>query len=68
MIIRKPESLSWIEAAGIPENWMTAFQALFLEGGFKQGENVLVHAVSQKLTARLIEADTWLSRAPLVWE
>jgi putative PIG3 family NAD(P)H quinone oxidoreductase len=44
MIIRKPESLSWIEAAGIPENWMTAFQALFLEGGFKKGENVLVHA------------------------
>jgi NADPH:quinone reductase-like Zn-dependent oxidoreductase len=46
MIIRKPETLSWIEAAGIPENWMTAFQALFLEGGFKKGENVLIHAVS----------------------
>jgi NADPH:quinone reductase-like Zn-dependent oxidoreductase len=44
MIIRKPSRLSWVEAAGIPENWMTAFQALFLEGGFKKGENVLVHA------------------------
>ncbi|KAI5455555.1 hypothetical protein NCC49_000362 [Naganishia albida] len=44
MIIRKPEELSWIEAAGTPENWMTAFQALFLEGNFKKGENVLIHA------------------------
>ena len=54
MIIRKPESLSWIEAAGIPENWMTAFQALFLEGGFKKGENVLVHAVSRYFAGTLL--------------
>lgn len=44
MIIHKPKEMSWAEAAGIPENWMTAFQALFLEGGFEKGQNVLIHA------------------------
>jgi NADPH:quinone reductase-like Zn-dependent oxidoreductase len=44
MIIHKPASLSSIEAAGVPENWMTAFQAIFLEGNFKKGDNVLIHA------------------------
>jgi NADPH:quinone reductase-like Zn-dependent oxidoreductase len=41
MIIHKPASLSLVEAAGVPENWMTAYQALFLEGNFKKGDRVL---------------------------
>ncbi|KAK4684914.1 NADPH:quinone reductase, partial [Tremellales sp. Uapishka_1] len=44
MLLPKPSQLSWEEAAGLPENWMTAFQALFLEGGMKEGQNVLIHA------------------------
>ncbi|KAH8089448.1 hypothetical protein HD553DRAFT_92099 [Filobasidium floriforme] len=44
MIIHKPPHLTPVQAAGVPENWMTAYQALFLEGGMKEGENVLIHA------------------------
>jgi NADPH:quinone reductase-like Zn-dependent oxidoreductase len=44
MIIHKPAALTPVQAAGVPENWMTAFQALFLEGKFQKGERVLIHA------------------------
>ncbi len=44
MLAPKPSHLTHIQAAGIPENFLTAFQALFLEGGFKSGESVLIHA------------------------
>jgi len=60
MLLHKPKEIGWVEAAGLPENWMTgmyglqgerradedvAYQALFLEGGMKEGQNVLIHAV-----------------------
>jgi NADPH:quinone reductase-like Zn-dependent oxidoreductase len=44
MLIHKPKSLSWEEAAGIPETWITATQALHLVGCFKPGDRVLWHA------------------------
>ncbi|KAL9577335.1 MAG: hypothetical protein Q9203_007502, partial [Teloschistes exilis] len=44
MLMRKPEELSWEEAAGIPETWITATQALYLIGGFTAGKSVLWHA------------------------
>ncbi|GFZ46841.1 hypothetical protein JCM24511_04061 [Saitozyma sp. JCM 24511] len=48
MLLTKPKELSWVQAAALPENWMTgelpAYQALFLEGGMKKGSNVLIHA------------------------
>lgn len=44
MLVRKPAELSWVEAASIPEQWLTAFQTLFWIGEFKQGQSVLVHA------------------------
>jgi len=40
----KPKHLSWVEAASISENWLTAFQAVVLVGEIKAGDNVLVHA------------------------
>lgn len=43
-ILRKPTHLSWVEAAGIPENFLTAFQALILCSELEKGDNVLVHA------------------------
>lgn len=39
-----PAALSLQEAAGVPEVFMTAYSALFLEGESKEGETVLVHA------------------------
>ncbi|PQE29484.1 quinone oxidoreductase protein [Rutstroemia sp. NJR-2017a WRK4] len=44
MLIHKPASISWETAAGIPETWITATQALHLVGSFKPGDNVLWHA------------------------
>jgi NADPH:quinone reductase-like Zn-dependent oxidoreductase len=44
MLVHKPTELSWVEAAGIPETWITATQALYLVGEFKPGMSVLWHA------------------------
>lgn len=44
MLVHKPKELSWEEAAGIPETWITASQALYLVGEFKPGMSVLWHA------------------------
>ena len=44
MLLHKPPSLSWEEAAGIPETWITAMQAMYLVGGYKAGESMLWHA------------------------
>ncbi|ETI28145.1 hypothetical protein G647_00594 [Cladophialophora carrionii CBS 160.54] len=44
MLVHKPKELSWEEAAGIPETWITATQALYVVGEFKPGMSVLWHA------------------------
>jgi putative PIG3 family NAD(P)H quinone oxidoreductase len=52
MLVRKPEELSWEEAAGVPETWITATQALYMvgkleevvEGKGVEGKRVLWHA------------------------
>ncbi len=44
MLVHKPKELSWEEAAGIPETWITASQALYVVGSFKPGMKVLWHA------------------------
>ncbi|RFU24076.1 hypothetical protein B7463_g12264, partial [Scytalidium lignicola] len=44
MLIHKPKEISWEEAAGIPETWITATQALHLVGRFKANDVVLFHA------------------------
>ncbi|KAF7364700.1 Quinone oxidoreductase PIG3 [Mycena venus] len=45
-LMRKPTHLSWAQAASIPENFLTAFQTLFLCSDLKPGEDVLVHAAA----------------------
>ncbi|KAG9101421.1 hypothetical protein FS749_007228 [Ceratobasidium sp. UAMH 11750] len=40
----KPTNLSWVEAAGIPENFITAFQALIKICELQKGEDALIHA------------------------
>ncbi|KAJ5179182.1 quinone oxidoreductase [Penicillium capsulatum] len=44
MLVHKPKQLSWEKAAGVPETWITASQALFLIGEFQAGQSVLWHA------------------------
>jgi len=50
MLIHKPKELSWEQAAGIPETWITATQALYLVGSFKEGESVLWHACGSSVS------------------
>ena len=44
MLVHKPKELSWEEAAGVPETWITATQAMYLVGQFKAGDSILWHA------------------------
>ncbi|GAC96702.1 hypothetical protein PHSY_004286 [Pseudozyma hubeiensis SY62] len=44
MILEKPSELDWVQAAAIPENYLTAFQALRTICGLQKGEDVLIHA------------------------
>ncbi|GAA5835654.1 hypothetical protein JCM11251_002986 [Rhodosporidiobolus azoricus] len=44
MVTRKPDNVSWVQAAAVPENWLTAYQALFLIADLQAGQSVLIHA------------------------
>jgi NADPH:quinone reductase-like Zn-dependent oxidoreductase len=44
MLIHKPQEIPWEVAAGIPEVWVTATQAMELIGGFSAGKSILWHA------------------------
>jgi putative PIG3 family NAD(P)H quinone oxidoreductase len=44
MLLRIPESMSFEQAAAIPEAFYTAFVNLFLEGDLKANETLLIHA------------------------
>jgi NADPH2:quinone reductase len=41
-----PEGMDFTDAAALPEVYLTAFDALVLQGGMRAGETVLVHAVA----------------------
>jgi putative PIG3 family NAD(P)H quinone oxidoreductase len=41
-----PENLELAQAAALPEAYLTAFDALVLQGGLRLGETVLIHAVA----------------------
>jgi len=44
MLLHKPNHLSWEEAAGVPEVWITATQAMYFVGEFAKGKSILWHA------------------------
>ncbi|MCK9485859.1 MAG: NAD(P)H-quinone oxidoreductase [Dehalococcoidia bacterium] len=44
MLMPVPPNLSFEEAASIPETFLTAYDALFLQCGLSMGESVLIHA------------------------
>lgn len=53
-LAKKPEALSWEEAAGLPANGMTSVQAMEL-AGVKQGDKVLITAGSGGLGTQLLQ-------------
>ena len=45
LLARIPESLSFTDAAAVPEAFITAYDAVFTQGRLKNDETLLVHAV-----------------------
>ncbi len=41
-----PDTMDWIEAAALPEVFITAHDALFTQAGLQLGETVLIHAAA----------------------
>ena len=58
-LARVPDRLSWTEAAGIPEAFMTAYDALVTQAQVQRGESVMIHAVGSGVGL----AGTQLARA-----
>jgi NADPH2:quinone reductase len=44
MLVEIPANLDFVQAAAIPEVFMTAHDGLFTQGGLQMGERVLIHA------------------------
>jgi putative PIG3 family NAD(P)H quinone oxidoreductase len=60
LVLEVPRHLSEAEAAAIPEAFITAFDALVLQGGLGSGERVLIHAVGSGVgTAGVQIASAW---------
>jgi putative PIG3 family NAD(P)H quinone oxidoreductase len=58
MLVRVPARLSLVEAAALPEVYLTAYSALFWEGRAKPGEVVLVHAGASGVGTAAIQLAT----------
>ena len=50
-----PSNLDWAEAAGVPEVFMTAHDALFTQCGLTFGERVLIHAAGSGVGTAAIQ-------------
>src|ERR1700760_2617456 len=53
-VLPKPESLSFEEAACLPTAWLTAYRMLFVQGGLKPGQSVLVQGAGGGVATALI--------------
>ena len=53
-LVPKPESLSYGEAACLPTAWLTAYRMLFVQGGLKPGQTVLVQGAGGGVATALI--------------
>nr|WP_176426024.1 NAD(P)H-quinone oxidoreductase [Chromobacterium sp. ASV5] len=55
LAIAKPDALSWVEAASLPEAWMTAWFNLVEKAGLAAGETALIHAGASGVGAAAIQ-------------
>ncbi|KAI9263051.1 NADPH:quinone reductase-like protein [Sporodiniella umbellata] len=55
LAMRKPDELSFQEAAAITEAWCVAYQALFLLGDIKPGNDILIHAGASAISTCIIQ-------------
>jgi NADPH:quinone reductase-like Zn-dependent oxidoreductase len=53
-LVPKPASLSFEEAACLPTAWLTAYRMLFVQGGLKPGQSVLVQGAGGGVATALV--------------
>ena len=58
-----PDKLSFVEAAAIPEVFLTAYQTLFWLGNLQEGETVLIHAGGSGVGTAATQLATQLGKA-----
>lgn len=55
LLVEIPENLDFVQAAAIPEVFMTAHDALFTQAGLQMGERVLIHAAGSGVGTAAIQ-------------
>jgi NADPH2:quinone reductase len=55
LLVEIPDNLDFVQAAAVPEVFMTAHDALFTQGGLQMGERVLIHAVGSGVGTAAIQ-------------
>lgn len=55
LLVEIPENLDFIQAAAVPEVFMTAHDALFTQAGLQMGERVLIHAAGSGVGTAAIQ-------------
>src|SRR5690348_4903301 len=55
LLVEMPANLDFIQAAAIPEVFMTAHDALFTQAGLHMGEKVLIHAAGSGVGTAAIQ-------------
>lgn len=55
LLVEIPANLDFVQAAGIPEAFMTAHDALFTQAGLQMGERVLIHAAGSGVGTAAIQ-------------
>jgi putative PIG3 family NAD(P)H quinone oxidoreductase len=61
-----PESLDLIQAAALPEVWITAYLNVFREAGLRPGETLLVHGGASGVGTAAIQLATALGPSPVL--
>ncbi|MED1793654.1 NAD(P)H-quinone oxidoreductase [Brevibacillus nitrificans] len=64
--MRIPDNLSYIEAAAIPEVFLTAYQTLYWIGKLREGETVLIHAGASGVGTAAIQLAKQVSKANVI--
>lgn len=54
-LMRVPSELTLVEAAAVPEVFLTAYDAILLQGGLQAGQTVLIHAVASGVGTAAIQ-------------
>ena len=55
LLVEIPDNLDFVQAAGIPEVFITAHDALFTQAGLQMGERLLVHAAGSGVGTAAIQ-------------